>query len=103
MSYFKGAGCGTLFGIDEPAFALTVTRKSRSRHIRHRAVTLCQCRSGEIRGILTRPSKADGRLPAILYSHCHGGRYEIGADELLDRASRRDRGARFAFARKPGS
>lgn len=38
----------------------------------------------EVRGILTRPSDAAGRLPAILYGHSHGGGYAIGARELLD-------------------
>jgi dienelactone hydrolase len=38
----------------------------------------------EVRGILTRPPGATGPLPAILYGHSHGGRYDIGADELLD-------------------
>ncbi len=36
-----------------------------------------------VRGILTRPD-GDGRYPAILYIHAHGGRYDIGARELLD-------------------
>lgn len=41
--------------------------------------------SGETtRGIVTRPSGATGRLPAILYMHSHGGHYERGADELLN-------------------
>lgn len=40
--------------------------------------------NGEIRGILTRPAQVDGALPAILYSHAHGGHYELGADELLE-------------------
>lgn len=39
--------------------------------------------STEVRGILTRPAESSGRLPAILYGHSHGGRYDIGADELL--------------------
>lgn len=38
----------------------------------------------EVRGILTRPSASSGKLPAILYGHSHGGRYDIGAQELLD-------------------
>lgn len=36
-----------------------------------------------VRGILTRPVQLTGRLPAILYGHSHGGRHDIGADELL--------------------
>jgi dienelactone hydrolase len=39
--------------------------------------------STEVRGILTRPTESTGRLPAIIYGHSHGGRYDIGADELL--------------------
>ncbi len=38
----------------------------------------------EVRGILTRPERSEGRLPAILYGHSHGGGYQIGARELLD-------------------
>jgi len=38
----------------------------------------------EVRGILTRPAQVEGRLPAILYGHSHGGGYAIGARELLD-------------------
>lgn len=38
----------------------------------------------DVRGILTRPTVAEGRLPAILYGHSHGGGYAIGARELLD-------------------
>ena len=38
---------------------------------------------GEVaRGILTRPN-ANKPSPALLYIHAHGGRYDIGADELL--------------------
>lgn len=36
-----------------------------------------------VRGLLTRPT-APGSHPAILYGHSHGGRYDIGADELLE-------------------
>jgi dienelactone hydrolase len=45
--------------------------------------TLFETADGEaVRGLLTRP--VDGvPAPAILYIHAHGGRYDIGADELL--------------------
>ena len=36
-----------------------------------------------VRGFLTRPN-TPGRHPAILYGHSHGGRYDIGAAELLE-------------------
>jgi dienelactone hydrolase len=39
---------------------------------------------GAVRAFLTRPSGAAGRRPAILYGHSHGGRHEIGANELMD-------------------
>lgn len=35
-----------------------------------------------VRGLVTRPAEATDS-PAILYLHAHGGRYDIGADELL--------------------
>src|SRR5690606_27829531 len=37
----------------------------------------------EVRGLLTRPERS-GQHPAILYGHSHGGRYDIGADELME-------------------
>ena len=37
-----------------------------------------------VRGLLMRPSRAEGRLPAVLYCHAHGAKYEIGASELID-------------------
>jgi dienelactone hydrolase len=38
----------------------------------------------DVRGFLTRPERAGEPLPAILLAHAHGGRYDIGADELTD-------------------
>jgi dienelactone hydrolase len=40
--------------------------------------------AGPVRGILTRPTKTMGRAPALLYMHAHGGRFDIGANEILD-------------------
>lgn len=37
-----------------------------------------------VRGLLTRPPGPMQRRPAILHCHAHGGRYDIGAAELLD-------------------
>jgi acetyl esterase/lipase len=37
-----------------------------------------------VRGFVTRPLDRKGRLPAILYGHSHGGRYDLGAAELLE-------------------
>jgi dienelactone hydrolase len=39
---------------------------------------------GRVRAFLTRPAASEGRRPAILYGHSHGGRHEIGASELMD-------------------
>ncbi|KKB13405.1 hypothetical protein VE25_02120 [Devosia geojensis] len=36
-----------------------------------------------VRGILMRPA-GQGPYPAILYAHAHGGRYDIGASELIE-------------------
>ncbi|MEX0406504.1 hypothetical protein ABGN05_12575 [Aquibium sp. LZ166] len=36
------------------------------------------------RVFLTRPVEPKGRLPAVLYCHAHGARYEIGASELTE-------------------
>lgn len=37
-----------------------------------------------VRGLLTRPVTNTRPLPAILYIHAHGDRYDIGASELTD-------------------
>ncbi len=37
-----------------------------------------------VRGFLTGPAGDWRRLPAIVYAHAHGAKYEIGARELLD-------------------
>src|SRR5665213_2129580 len=45
---------------------------------------LLEMENGEtIRGFVTRPSDTTHRHPALLYMHSHGGKYDIGADELL--------------------
>jgi fermentation-respiration switch protein FrsA (DUF1100 family) len=40
--------------------------------------------SPPVRGLLTRPVSPAAPMPAVLYCHAHGARYEIGASELLD-------------------
>jgi dienelactone hydrolase len=37
-----------------------------------------------VRGLLTRPLAASGRLPGVLYCHAHGAKYGIGAAELTN-------------------
>lgn len=51
----------------------------------YRLETLLLELDGEpVRGFLTRPLEAGGRRPAILYGHSHGGRYDLGAAELVE-------------------
>lgn len=72
-----------LVGLVEPAVSLSATRIEQRDGYEIEHLTL-RLGDTEVRGILTRPRDVAGRLPAILYGHSHGGRYDIGADELLD-------------------
>jgi hypothetical protein len=72
-----------LVGLVEPAVSLSAARIEQRDGYEVEHLTL-KLGDTEVRGILTRPLKVEGRLPAILYGHSHGGRYDIGADELLD-------------------
>lgn len=70
-----------LIGLAEPAITLLSTQTVEHDGY---AVETLRFRLGdiEVRGLLTRPLDA-GKHPAILYGHSHGGRYDIGAAELL--------------------
>ncbi|MBN9333308.1 MAG: acetylxylan esterase [Devosia sp.] len=72
-----------LLGFEEPDIVLL--SREATEHDGY-VVELLRFRIGEdlVRGFLTRPADAAGRLPAILYGHSHGGGYDIGARELLD-------------------
>lgn len=71
-----------LIGLSEPAMTLIATETVEHADY---AIETLRFRLGdtEVRGILTRPLGA-GPHPGILYGHSHGGRYDIGAAELLD-------------------
>ncbi len=71
-----------IIGLSEPPIALISSWEEVARDyvIEHLRLRLGEI---EVRGILTRPSGPPGPLPAILYGHSHGGRYDIGANELL--------------------
>lgn len=71
-----------LIGLREPSISLrsSATQARDGYVIEHLRL---QVGDAEVRGILTRPETA-GPHPAILYGHSHGGRYDIGAAELLD-------------------
>lgn len=71
-----------LIGLAEPPVSLLTGHiEQRDDHVVEHLTLLLG--GIEVRGILTRPVHGTGRLPAILYGHSHGGRYDIGADELL--------------------
>ena len=72
-----------LIGLVEPSVSLSAARIEQRDGYEVEHLTL-KLGDTEVRGILTRPLEVEGRLPAILYGHSHGGRYDIGADELLD-------------------
>lgn len=38
----------------------------------------------DVRAIWCRPAQQDGPVPAVLIIHAHGGRYDIGAAEVID-------------------
>ena len=63
--------------------AVSQTTEQENGHVVERL--RLELESGEtVRGIVARPSEVQGRLPALLFMHSHGGHYEVGADELLN-------------------
>lgn len=74
-----------LLGLAEPTIKLLSTETEERDGYAVERLRFRLAGGGDVRGILTRPPGAPrGPLPAILYAHAHGGRYDIGADELLD-------------------
>ncbi|HEV7304677.1 alpha/beta hydrolase family protein [Ensifer sp.] len=75
----------TLLGLAETELVLEACEtEDRGSHSVERLRFRSLRNGAEIRGLLTRPSGTGDRRPAILYAHAHGGRYEIGASELLE-------------------
>jgi dienelactone hydrolase len=72
-----------LLGFSPPEIGLVSSREEQAGDyvIEHLRLRIGE---EEVRGIVTKPAGATGRLPAILYGHSHGGGYDIGARELLD-------------------
>lgn len=71
-----------LFELEDHPLALVAERVERQPGLTLRHLTF-RAKTGEaVRGILCRPDR-DGPLPAVLNIHAHGGRYDIGADELM--------------------
>lgn len=68
---------------DEPVLeVLEGTQDIRRDHVRE--TLLFRIGNEHVRGLLTRPIEDSGPRPAILYAHSHGGKYHIGADELVE-------------------
>lgn len=68
---------------DEPELELLGgTQDVRSDHVCE--TLLFRIGKERVRGLLTRPIDDAGPRPAILYAHSHGGKYHIGADELIE-------------------
>lgn len=72
-----------LFVLEEPAIDLLAAETAEQDGYAVERLRFRLAGRGEVRGILTRPLAAEGPQPAILYAHAHGGRYDIGAGELL--------------------
>jgi dienelactone hydrolase len=71
-----------LFGLQSHGINLyNVSVEARDGYVLERLDLLIN--GQRVRGFLTRPA-APGKYPAILYGHSHGGRYDIGAAELLE-------------------
>jgi dienelactone hydrolase len=47
-------------------------------------LTFLNATGEDVPGVLLRPALPNGRCPAILYIHAHGGRYAMGCSELTD-------------------
>jgi len=73
-----------LLGVSDSALLLRGARTEERGGYRLERLTFSNCAGEPIRGLLTRPLKLDGSAPAIVYAHAHGGRYDIGASELID-------------------
>ncbi|MBB6180012.1 alpha/beta hydrolase family protein [Pseudorhizobium flavum] len=73
-----------LLGMEELSFNLEGRQvEERGDHVvEHLRFRLSD--GGEVRGFLVRPSERRLRRPAVLHCHAHGGRYDIGAAELIE-------------------
>jgi len=77
-------GLASLLSFREPGIAFVAAETgSRDGYVLER-LTFEVEGAGRVRGFLTRPARASGRSPAIIYGHSHGDRYDIGAGELVD-------------------
>jgi dienelactone hydrolase len=86
MIFQRNQGLRRLLGSSPPC-RFTVARRSplavRLKHTRAENLQLTSSNGRPIRAILTGPLGEWRNLPAILYCHAHGNRYDIGASELV--------------------
>ena len=79
---------GDLPGRDLPVSARTVEIETRDQYVLEKLVLDVRCGTGDnpdgekIPAYFVRPH-GDGPFPAVLFSHSHGGFYQVGKDELL--------------------
>jgi len=73
-----------LFGMESRILRFRTSQVEVHGKVRIERLSFETERGEFVRGIVTRPAHADQPLPAILYGHAHGGRYDIGASELVD-------------------
>lgn len=78
------AKLASLLSFREPGIALLSTETGQRDGFVFERLEFEVEGAGRVRSLLTRPDRADGPFPAILYCHSHGGRREIGANELMD-------------------
>ena len=78
------AALGRLLALPErhPAVQINVRTDDRGGYVME--TLSLRIRGETVRGLLTRPARSPVPLPAVLYCHAHGARYEIGAAELVD-------------------
>ena len=73
-----------LFEIGQHPLRLTGSATQQNDSVTIETLSFVTADGEPVRGLLTRPPKNDRPLPAILYIHAHGDRYDIGASELTD-------------------
>jgi dienelactone hydrolase len=78
------AKLASLLTFREPAIALISTETGARDGFVFERLEFEVEGAGRVRALLTRPAGTGGPFPAVLYGHSHGGRREIGANELMD-------------------
>lgn len=72
-----------LFGMQNRILRFRTSEVKAHGKVRTERLSFETERGELVRGIVTRPVNVENPLPAILYAHAHGGRYDIGAEELV--------------------